>query len=340
MRQSQDIQVPLERMSGIVYGVRIQGDLPVEFRPYLLSPAETGRHLRCLEVSCQLIHELPPAEECWVQERGVGNAKSRFALSKRSDGYDLTVRCQGNGVFRFATEGVAIEWLPGGTGPAHYFFSYALPLWLELQGVPVLHASAVASGDRAVAFMGPSGSGKSTLCVALNDRGWDFVADDGLPLSEDEHGDWRCLAAPPLFRLWPNTLEHLVGPSSTWPKVHEAFEKRAVSVVARYTPTQIEPPALASVYVLEREPKTTGEVQITTCTGYEPLIHLVQGSVAASPSAALGLTASRFKKLSRVAELTSVKHLRYPSGSEHWKRIAMAVADDLGIGSLVQSPRP
>ena len=50
-------------------------------------------------------------------------------------------------------------------------------------------------------------------------------------------------------------------------------------------------------------------------------------------------TASRFRKLSRVAERASVKHLRYPSGSDHWERVAIAVADDLGIGSLVQYPR-
>ena len=247
---------------------------------------------------------------------------------------------RGPGSFRFAQEGLAIEWLPGGTGPAHYFFSYALPLWLELQGIPVLHASAVAFGNRAVAFVGPSGSGKSTLCMALNDRSWEFVADDGLPLNEDEHGNWHCLAAPRLFRLWPSTLKHLFGPSSAWPRVYEAFDKRVVSVAKRDTLSQIQPPELARVYVLERVPETAGKVKITSCTGYESLIRLVQGSVAAAPVAALGLTASRFKKLSRVAQRTSVKYLRYPSGRDHWQRIGMAVAQDLGIGSSAQFQRP
>lgn len=102
-----------------------------------------------------------------MQEYVGTEANSRFALFEQPGGCGLTVHRQVSGLFRITTNGIAIEWLPAGTRPAHYFFSHALPLWLALQGVPVLHASGISFDERAVAFIGRSGMGKSTLCAAL-----------------------------------------------------------------------------------------------------------------------------------------------------------------------------
>ena len=115
--------------------------------------------------------------ELWTQEYVGMEANSRFALFEQPGGCGLTVRRQGIGLFRITTSGIAIEWLPAGTGPAHYLFSHALPLWLALQGVPVLHASAASFDERAVAFIGRSGMGKSTLCAALNHTGHGIAED-------------------------------------------------------------------------------------------------------------------------------------------------------------------
>ncbi len=53
-----------------------------------------------------------------------------------------------------------------------------LPLAALLQGIEVLHASAVAIEGTALAITGPSGAGKSTLLHALLARGAGFLADD------------------------------------------------------------------------------------------------------------------------------------------------------------------
>ena len=61
----------------------------------------------------------------------------------------------------------------------------ALILALALQGTWTLHASAVFSDDRAVAFVGESGNGKSTLAGFLGREGrpgWRLLADDMLPV--------------------------------------------------------------------------------------------------------------------------------------------------------------
>jgi hypothetical protein len=63
-----------------------------------------------------------------------------------------------------------------------------LPLAAALQGLEPLHASAVALGDRAVAFVAPSGVGKTSIAARLVAEGATLVADDVLavePLGDE-----------------------------------------------------------------------------------------------------------------------------------------------------------
>lgn len=59
----------------------------------------------------------------------------------------------------------------------------ALPLAALLRGYELLHASAVAFGERMVAIVGPTGSGKSTLALHLALRGVPVLTDDVLALA-------------------------------------------------------------------------------------------------------------------------------------------------------------
>jgi hypothetical protein len=59
----------------------------------------------------------------------------------------------------------------------------ALPLVSVLQGLEVLHASAVALAGRAIAFLGPSGAGKTTLAAHLLARGGRLLTDDVLAVT-------------------------------------------------------------------------------------------------------------------------------------------------------------
>ena len=61
-------------------------------------------------------------------------------------------------------------WAMPGVAPAtvhHLFTNQVQPLALSRQGKLVLHASAVAVGDIALAFAGESGRGKSTLAASF-----------------------------------------------------------------------------------------------------------------------------------------------------------------------------
>jgi hypothetical protein len=64
----------------------------------------------------------------------------------------------------------------------------ALPLAATLQGFELLHASAVALGGRAVAFVAASGTGKTSLALALLTRGAALVTDDVLALESTAGG--------------------------------------------------------------------------------------------------------------------------------------------------------
>jgi HprK-related kinase A len=63
------------------------------------------------------------------------------------------------------------------------------------QHVLILHAAAVAYGNRAVIMPAPPGSGKSTLCAALANRGWRLLSDE-LTIIRLDTGEISGLARP------------------------------------------------------------------------------------------------------------------------------------------------
>jgi len=78
--------------------------------------------------------------------------------------------------------------LPPRRWPWRLLFAQTLPIAAAIQGLEVVHASAVAVRGGVVAIVAPSGSGKSTLAAALVRRGAQFVADDVLALERAAGG--------------------------------------------------------------------------------------------------------------------------------------------------------
>jgi hypothetical protein len=80
------------------------------------------------------------------------------------------------------------------------------------RGLLPLHASAVAFGERVVAFSGDSGAGKSTLAVHCLDKGAKLVTDDLLVLSFDARGHVVVNPGTRRLKLWRDALERLGRP--------------------------------------------------------------------------------------------------------------------------------
>lgn len=321
--------------SQVVYGTRIHGSLPPEFQPYFVPLENTVQPLVGeLNVRFCQIETFPSFDEFWVESHENSDGSSRFALFRSAGGFGLSIQCQGRGLFRITKNQIEIGWMPGGTGAAHYFFSYAMPLWLEYCGVLVLHASAVALNGVSIAFLGKSGAGKSSLAAGLTELGASLVADDGLPVMERRDGRWLCLAGPPLIKLWPKSLDLLKKRNTAqFHRVHELFEKR---IVPHGNELSVEEDALslAAVYILTRNEEPRGFVQIESAGDAAAPVRLIEHSLGGGPASALGLSAERFQQLARLARNIPLKILSYPSEASNFPQIMNALLADINVADL------
>ncbi|UBF26553.1 hypothetical protein K9N68_00625 [Kovacikia minuta CCNUW1] len=91
------------------------------------------------------------------------------------------------------------------------FLGTVLSFWLERQGLPALHASAIVFPTGGTAgFLATSQGGKSSLAAAFIQRGCALLTDDILPLE----WDGRTVTGRPGYaqmRLWPDQAEHFLG---------------------------------------------------------------------------------------------------------------------------------
>ncbi|MCR6496056.1 hypothetical protein LJB71_07380 [Thermomonas sp. S9] len=99
-----------------------------------------------------------------------------------------------------------------------------LPATLGLQQRPVFHASALAVGGGAVAFLGSSGRGKSTLATFLARRGHALLSDDGLELRQSGSG-WLAVPNQPSVRLWEDSRDALL-PAEAMPSAAVAYTRK------------------------------------------------------------------------------------------------------------------
>ena len=89
---------------------------------------------------------------------------------------------------------------------AHYAQALAIPMVGALQGLIVLHASAVVRNDSAVIFVGASGSGKSTAAYLASNKGYQIIADDFVVVSS-KAGNPRVWGSTANVRLRPDSLD-------------------------------------------------------------------------------------------------------------------------------------
>jgi hypothetical protein len=115
------------------------------------------------------------------------------------------------------------------------------------RGLLPLHASAIATPQGAVAFLGVSGAGKSSIAAFLSQRGHRIVADDICLIDPAAPRDRRVLPVAPWLKLWNATLDAMGESSGGLPRVFSDDEKY------RYGLEQHDSPApLAELILLER----------------------------------------------------------------------------------------
>jgi len=133
---------------------------------------------------------------------------------------------------------------------AAYLLGPISGLVLRLRGTVCLHGSAIAIGERAIAFVGPNGVGKSTLAAAFAELGYGILSDDVVPLIKNGQG---CLAQPgyPRLRLWPDSVAALYGSAEALPRWSPTWDKRYLDLSTPRYRFQSSALPLAAVYVVD-----------------------------------------------------------------------------------------
>jgi len=170
-------------------------------------------------------------------------ASSRYLRLEYFDGTQFWLARDGTEVWATWPSNLAIE------DTATYLLGPVLGILLRLRGVTCLHASAVAFGDIAVAFVGSEGAGKSTTAAALARHGHAILSDDVVALAE-HNGSFLVHPAYPYLCLWPESVESLYGSRDALPHFSANYEKRFLSLGKQELRFAERALPLAAIYIL------------------------------------------------------------------------------------------
>jgi HPr kinase/phosphorylase len=180
--------------SATVFGLDVWSDEPIEVLTGSRAPA-TGRDLVVTVDEHEIARRNWPAEAELIGRHVEPNGRVVFTVHADAvEGWRLSGR--GYGEHWLSADGLRLTCKPAGASPARwqrFLVAQVLPLAAAVNGLEVMHASAVALDGAAVVLLGPAGAGKTTLAMALCELGAGFLADDVVAL---EPAADRLLAHP------------------------------------------------------------------------------------------------------------------------------------------------
>lgn len=200
-------------------------------------------------------------------------------------------------------------------------------LWLELHGIPTIHASSIIVDNNAIAFLSSSKGGKSGLAAAFAQQGHQILTDDVLPIEvRQEH----YLGRPgyPAMRMWPDQAGHFVGEYKNLEIVHPDYSKRRIPVGPEGFGTFcFEEKPLKVIYIPQRL-SPDSDITIEPISKKNAFFALIQNSFTAGIIELLGLRPQRMNFFSRMVQQIPVRRLNYPEGYHHLSRVVDAVLKD------------
>jgi hypothetical protein len=195
----------------------------------------------------------------------------------------------------------------------------------------MLHASAVAVGDKAVLFAGPSGAGKSTLAVSLNQRGYPCVSDDvcGIDFSS---GAPVVLPDGRMLKLWADTVAHFEVGERQGRAIRKHLDKYYVEPEKTAVDRKL---AVAAVYVLRRVSPNTPDPGITRLGKADAAVLLRRNAYRPSLIRKTGLEGAYFAWSSALQKQAGVYALNRPFDfgaaaqvigwlEDHWRSLGLA----------------
>jgi hypothetical protein len=288
-----------------------------------------------------LSHMLKAAREPWyvsplVDERG----EPASAVWRLAGGDYLRVRYRDGTEFVLDRHGTHVwaTWLETSTleDAASYLLGPVLGLLLRLRGVTCLHASAVAVGGWAVAFLGPAGAGKSTTAAAFAGRGYSVLADDIAALSQ-QGGAFLVLPGYPRLRLWPWTVDALTAAGGKFPRLPPDWGERRyhLDLTRNGYRFQQQPLPLAAIYVLEERRNDAVAPAIEAMPAAAGLMTLV-ANTSMNYLLDNAMRAREFEFLGRVLACVPLRRITLPADLARLPALCDAVHRDVqGLTSAV-----
>jgi hypothetical protein len=170
---------------GRALGVRVRA-----WEPVLALAPGGGDGTRELTLrGAERVPELPEPSERIAELPGAGGEP--YLRIDRHPELGYRIEAAGHGAHLLSPDGRTATCAPsvGADWEWHrLFFAQVLPTAAALQGLEILHASAVALGDEATAVVSRSGGGKTTLAMELVSAGAAFVTDDVLAVERKGDG--------------------------------------------------------------------------------------------------------------------------------------------------------
>lgn len=264
-------------------------------------------------VSSVLLESGEPALRIWKIANGA------FLRLEYFDGMRFWIDRKGTRVWSLWPDSSSLE------DAATYLLGPVLGLLLRMRGVTCLHASAVAFGNRAVAFVGDEGAGKSTTAAAFARRGHSVLSDDIVALAERD-GDFSVMPAYPYLSLWPESVEMLYGPGKTLPSFSANFEKCMVSLIENALHFEKQPLSLAAIFLLGERSADPAAPLLESLTPQQSLISLVANSYA-THLLDDAMRAREFALLGRLLSRVPVRRLRPHQDPARLDRLCGLVED-------------
>jgi hypothetical protein len=200
-------------------------------------------------------------------------------------------------------------------------------LWLELRGIPMIHASSVVIDQDAIAFLSFSRGGKSSLAAAFMLQGHQLLTDDLLPVV-DRHDLFLARPGFPALRLWPDQAGYFLGDYEHCERVRPEFSKRRIPAgpggFGTFCP---EEKPLKVMYVPQRL-SSDSAISLEPLSKTEAFFVLLRNSFSAGLVEAVGLQSPRMTFFARMARQVPVRQLNYPEGFDHLPDVVDAVVED------------
>jgi hypothetical protein len=207
-----------------------------------------------------------------------------------------------------------------------YLLGQALSFALVKGSFEPLHATAVAVGDQAIAFLGDCGFGKSTLAAAFLQAGHRLLTDDLLLLETTPRG---ILAhpGPARIKLFPKVARHFLADGSRGVPLNPRTQKQIIPLNERQV--CIKTMTVGAIYVLAPPNKANdNSVRVASLTEREAFFSFLGNTFNRAVVDADRLR-RQFNAAQALANIMTVGRLSYPRSLDHLRLVREAILSDL-----------